>query len=727
MYTVLIHLSAPAPISPRPQVLVSLGRSRRWVEALTELERALSSTEKAKAGQTRTACVNAALTACRLGSAWQVALEALRKLLRGGGSTPSPDHITFATCILVRAAWDVRQNSAGQNAGGNDRVARSLESGLRADGGWLAMRSHRIPLTTGVFNAALICLQRSQQWQASLQLLEGMDDHAGLLLRSSLRVNSVLASCGATATNWLLVLALLNEARTRYDIGPLSTVSYNTTMAACGRALLWQASLSLLEELRSRVAFSSAARGLSRPLEHKGAPVLLLDDNERPLPPGEGLASLAAVLGCLLPGCNAVLSGCERASLWLKALNLLAAMSLDKDWPRPDVVSYNSCISACEKATSWTWAVHLLASLSSDLGRPPDAISLNGTALALTRATRWPAAVELLCLAQKLGSIRLNAVSSLVLVTACGQGGLWERALSELCVQWHRLSDDPITQRNVYNATMSAFEQSRRWAQALDLLQKGWSKSMVLDQVAVNTAASACALRWEVALEVLGTYRLSSASDPEGAAGLSSVGVGCAGAGAWVWAVRLLVRASQQEGWWSKNAAAHIGGLAVVLLGAVRACENYLQAPTLHRLLRQPTNALSGVRLLLWDLVSPLQGLKDEGLRAELSEMFHRHQLSDEGQAAAPARRRLQSAATTALHGLRDSAGFWLQNELERQFLPGSLTRNLMQGLALTSRRGSWSQMSSSSACTEKTCVGHTSGIRRAPGCAANPLSAIKQ
>ncbi|CAE7630810.1 unnamed protein product, partial [Symbiodinium necroappetens] len=594
------------------RALAALGRlakAKEQVEALSDLERALSSQKAALLQQlTRTACVNAALTACRLGSAWQVALEALRKMLRGGGSTPSPDHITFATCILVRPSARCRWN-----------LAFVLME---------AMGSHRIPLTTGVFNAALICLQRSQQWQASLQLLEGMDDHA--VQPDLVSVNSVLASCGA-ATNWLLVLGLLNEARTRYDIGPLSTVSYNTALAACGRlilkgALLWQASIFLLEELRRRVALSSAARGLSRPLKLKGAPVLLLDDDECPLPPGEGLT---AVVGCLLPGCNAALSGCERASQWLKALDLLAAMNVDKDSPWTQVVSYNTCISACEKATSWTWALHLLVSLSSDLGRPPDAISLNSTALALTRATRWPAAVELLCLAQKLGSIRLNAVSSLALVTACGQGGLWQRACDPWQEQWQRLSDDPVTQRNVYNATMSACEQSRRWAEALDLLRTWWSKSMVLDQVAVNTAASACALRWEVALEVLRTYRLFSASDPEGAAGLSAVGFGCAAAGAWVWALRLLDRASQQQGWWSKHAAAHIGGLAVALLGAVRACENYLQAPTLHRLLRRrPTKACSGARLLLWDMLSPLPGLKDEGLRAELSEMFHRHQLS---------------------------------------------------------------------------------------------------
>ncbi|CAE7356373.1 unnamed protein product, partial [Symbiodinium sp. KB8] len=668
------------------RALAALGRlAKAWqsksrrngvaVEALSDLERALSS-QKAALLQ---------LPGPALGPSGEVALEALRKMLRGGGSTPSPDHITFATCILVRPSARCRWN-----------LAFVLME---------AMGSYRIPLTTGVFNAALICLQRSQQWQASLQLLEGMDDHA--VQPDLVSVNSVLASCGA-ATNWLLVVGLLNEARTRYDIGPLSTVSYNTALAACGRALLWQASIFLLEELRRRVALSSAARGLSRPLKLKGAPVLLLDDDECPLPPGEGLT---AVVGCLLPGCNAALSGCERASQWLKALDLLAAMNVDKDWPPPDVVSYNTCISACEKATSWTWALHLLVSLSSDLGRPPDAISLNSTALALTRATRWPAAVELLCLAQKLGSIRLNAVSSLALVTACGQGGLWQRALSELCEQWQQLSDDPVTQRNVYNATMSACEQSRRWAEALDLLRTWWSKSMVLDQVAVNTAASACALRWEVALEVLRTYRLFSASDPEGAAGLSAVGFGCSAAGAWVWALRLLDRASQQQGWWSKRAAAHIGGLAVALLGAVRACENYLQAPTLHRLLRRrPTKACSGARLLLWDMLSPLPGLKDEGLRAELSEMFHRHQLSDEGPAA-PARRRLQSTSTSALRRLR-LFGLW-PNDLERQFLPGSLTRGLMQGLALTSR----SQMTLT-ACTQKTCV-HSSGIRRARGCAA--------
>ncbi|CAE7330047.1 EMB2654 [Symbiodinium natans] len=647
-----------------PQVLLSLGRSRRWVEALVELERALSAPSFQKAKRpwaVHTACVNAALTACRLGRAWQVALEALQRLIRGRGSTPKPDHITFASCILALSGtsrWD---------------IAFALME---------VMRSHRVHMTTGVFNAGLICLQRSRQWQAALELLRGMDDEA---IRPDLvSLNSVMASCSnATMSHWPLTLVLLHEARGRQGIGPLSTVSYNTTMAACGRASLWHTSLCLLEELRGRVDTRSG-QGRAR-VQLQGAPVLLLDEESSPHPD----RGCPEAMQSLLPGCNATLTGCDRASHWLKALNLLAAMHRGKDWPRPDVVSYNACINACEKVTSWTWALHLLASMQ-DSGQFPDAISLNSTALALTRATHWQTGLGLLCLSRKR-SLELNAVSSLIIASVCGQGGFWQGALSEFRERWEDLRDDPVTQRNLYNATMSACEQSRRWREVLDLLFQR-SNSLARDQVAINTAASACALHWEVALEVLQAHRTAPASDPEGAAGFGAVVLGCSAAAAWVWAVRLFHRASRQQGWWTKPAAAHVGGLAVAMLGAVQACETSLQGPTLRRLLQHLSNphALSGAQLLLWELVIPSQGLKDEGLRAELADMLHRHNLSD---GHAPVCRRLQSASASALRRLRasdvhQSVGFCTDG-LERQFLPGSLSRGVLQGLTLTSRHRS--------------------------------------
>eukprot|EP00933_Yihiella_yeosuensis_P054623 TRINITY_DN5311_c0_g1_i4.p1 TRINITY_DN5311_c0_g1~~TRINITY_DN5311_c0_g1_i4.p1 ORF type:complete len:271 (+),score=34.77 TRINITY_DN5311_c0_g1_i4:324-1136(+) len=65
---------------------------------------------------------------------------------------------------------------------------------------------------------------------------------------------------------------------------------------------------------------------------------------------------------------NALISACEKGSVWESALSLLDTMP-DRAL-RPDVISYNACLSACEHGNRWTEALALIEHMDKDgLGR----------------------------------------------------------------------------------------------------------------------------------------------------------------------------------------------------------------------------------------------------------------------------------------------------------------------------------------------------------------------
>ncbi|CAJ1427526.1 unnamed protein product, partial [Effrenium voratum] len=118
-------------------------------------------------------------------------------------------------------------------------------------------------------------------------------------------------------------------------------------------------------------------------------------------------------------------------------------------------------------ALSWDWALATLRRAGQK--KKADAIGLNSAARALTRASCWPYALGLLSSARQRRA-PLNAVSSLMLVAACGRGICWQEALEELRVaEPLQTADRADTLRNLRNAVIAACEQSGRWQEALHL------------------------------------------------------------------------------------------------------------------------------------------------------------------------------------------------------------------------------------------------------------------
>eukprot|EP00435_Cladocopium_sp_Y103_P071158 s576_g36.t2 len=700
-----------------PKILVSLGRSQHWEDAILELNRVQKEAnnlpqKKLWASSSVLCCYNATISACRFGTAWQAGIVLLQELLNQG---PKPDHVTFAASIHA--------------IGGS-------ENGLK--GPWecalallQAMPSCRIEPKAAIFNATIRVLERAGLWKEAIHLFATMDSSNAC--SDLISLNATITAC-TNNVQWEAAVALLDKATIQNHLSRFqsnrqrSTVSYNVTIVGCGRSSQWQRSLSLLEELRLRVAATTANMPYVPGWGHKQKEghgdcdrderVLLLDEQRRSetvykLCPVQGPTTGASAF--LLKGCNATLKGCERASEWQKAVQLLSVMANQEvshglanssesglAWPSPDILSFNTTISACEKATSWDGALALLEMLLQLSSRAvqvssrlrADAPSFNSVTRALTRVTQWEAGLELLSKAYS-HRIQLNAVSSLMIVYACGRGNCWQGALTELdrsylAPRMTRL-DNPATPRNLHNAIISACEQASRWQEALHLCfsKNGEGQDWHLDQVTLNSALSSCATQkqWALTIEMLDFRRyLAHHDQPICASGFGAAALGCAMAGAWACAVGLYCRSTHLKGW-RKNGK-HLGGLAMTLLVAIRSCEIYLQVKTLWQLLPQ-LKAGAG-RVLLLDLILPLPGTKDDGFRAEVAEMLRRYDANTSAAAwFAAAQQRLQRPARYSLQGLRvtglPSAGFVRDDVLESQFCLGTMTKGLVEDLSMCS------------------------------------------
>eukprot|EP00435_Cladocopium_sp_Y103_P067838 s63_g30.t1 len=109
----------------------------------------------------------------------------------------------------------------------------------------------------------------------------------------------------------------------------------------------------------------------------------------------------------------------EKAAQWQTSLHMFAQMSQLQ--LSPDEICLGALVSACDKGGAWHLALHSLRGFARfRLGH--DIITWNSAISACERRRRWPQA---LALVEGGGGDGVTAACS-----ACGKGGLWERALS---------------------------------------------------------------------------------------------------------------------------------------------------------------------------------------------------------------------------------------------------------------------------------------------------------
>ena len=154
--------------------------------------------------------------------------------------------------------------------------------------------------------------------------------------------------------------------------GPTPTAfSFESVLAACGRAAQWEPGLEVLREMDGLGFACKSLHSYSSLISACGKD----GQCEKALEVLESLKATRTEELRLTDGTfcyNAAIGACSRAKLWAKALDLLDDMVASG--PSPNHVSFSSVITACGKAGEMARALELLASMERDHHMKPDAV-----------------------------------------------------------------------------------------------------------------------------------------------------------------------------------------------------------------------------------------------------------------------------------------------------------------------------------------------------------------
>eukprot|EP00435_Cladocopium_sp_Y103_P072654 s87_g40.t3 len=197
-----------------------------------------------------------------------------------------------------------------------------------------------------------------------------------------------------------------------------------SSIAACGRAKLWEDALCILDLIISSCAadpftFCAAISAGGKSSQWQPA-TLLLHDMRKGFVSADVAAFNAAISACetgfaagsgvvpeglhlfsqiidnhLTPtviSYNATLSGLGKSHEWQRALHVFA--TLESENLSPDVVSFNAVITAAEKSMEWRLALHVFNSIC-DARLHPTIVSCNAAISACEKAFQWQTALAL--------------------------------------------------------------------------------------------------------------------------------------------------------------------------------------------------------------------------------------------------------------------------------------------------------------------------------------------
>eukprot|EP00547_Thalassionema_nitzschioides_P007075 CAMPEP_0194208298 /NCGR_PEP_ID=MMETSP0156-20130528/6783_1 /TAXON_ID=33649 /ORGANISM="Thalassionema nitzschioides, Strain L26-B" /LENGTH=989 /DNA_ID=CAMNT_0038935231 /DNA_START=298 /DNA_END=3267 /DNA_ORIENTATION=+ len=228
-------------------------------------------------------------------------------------------------------------------------------------------------LDTRALGFAILACSKSGKWEEALNLLElyGQSPE-GTMARNNAEtiplsaLNSLIASCGR-AQRPDLALKVLNEMQSRYGVIP-NVISYRSAVIACNqgeRAQRRHPPPDKYLESHSTLQWWECSLSLLRRLKEEG------------LQPDEQIYS-------------SVVSSCQLAGKWQRALGVLRAMMIDYEkgyCEKLNLFCFNAAISACAKGGAWLEAVQIYYKML-DLGGPvtPDFVTLSSVVIALEDA-----------------------------------------------------------------------------------------------------------------------------------------------------------------------------------------------------------------------------------------------------------------------------------------------------------------------------------------------------
>ncbi|CAK9046273.1 unnamed protein product [Durusdinium trenchii] len=271
-----------------------------------------------------------------------------------------------------------------------------------------AARSRTTRLDVAVYNAAMKCCDRSQQWPTALHLFEELQER----FQPSIISYSTAASACATGAAWRAALAVARSAARLSAAADVAAV--NAAITACQRAQRWERSLDLFAATPRPTAITYgaalAAAGTAGASSASGA-------------------WRAAMAAELLEGCrrrevelnvvmvNAAIGVCE--PIWEQALHLFR--SLLPRGLRPSAVSVSSAVRALPPLR-WRSALGALGAEEANVA------AVNCAASTVGSAQRWVQALELwTCLAA--AALRPNAATPVAVLKALEEKAVRGRGL----------------------------------------------------------------------------------------------------------------------------------------------------------------------------------------------------------------------------------------------------------------------------------------------------------
>ena len=303
-----------------------------------------------------------ASSACEKASMWQLALENFNEMQR---SEVRPNVVNVASAISAcgrGAQWnlalDLMEELPVLKLEADTALCNSVMSACSRATQWQrslsifeVMRSAEFTTPSLVsFGAVAGALEKGQQWQKAIQLLDELP-RPSAKTRPSLVVcfNTVLNTC-EKAHQWVSALEIFR--RMQEEELKATVITWNTIMTACEKAHEWQVSLCLLRQMMAedvrptKVSFSIGISSCQY-TDHAWPMVFSLLDEARKM-----AISLDAFTY------HDLISAAGASGEWPLALFLLHEM---KDQHlETSHVSFTKAMAACNATTAWPWALVLL-------------------------------------------------------------------------------------------------------------------------------------------------------------------------------------------------------------------------------------------------------------------------------------------------------------------------------------------------------------------------------
>ncbi|CAE8680759.1 unnamed protein product, partial [Polarella glacialis] len=326
-------------------------------------------------------------------------------------------------------------------------------------------------------NLLISRLGAAGQWEKAIHVLSEIS--AKRLLPTVVSYNATLAACGRFALEVFDGIA-----------GP-DLSAYNSALGACSQGRHWRAALHLLRGVcqasfsPALVTYNAAVAALARAREISGAMALLPEMRQVHLSPD--VRSYNLVMGA---------AGQQLAGAWDWAFHVLAEMRQNRCLP--DCDSFKAAASSSSKVRRYDLVLELFEELVSS-GVSLDAVACNTALGALERSHRWAEALEMLG-GWRHGRWKSSAMPDLTsyntVISACGKAGRWAQAL-QLASQ---LAPDKVT----LGTLLAACGPSGHWALALHLLSEASQLRVVPNLICLTSAMAACekGQQWARALEL---------------------------------------------------------------------------------------------------------------------------------------------------------------------------------------------------------------------------------